>query len=474
MRLAGPGRPFLASVLPVTAAGAIGLILGTALVAKPKVIVLLVLMVVAIGAVLVACRWPSIGYVGLIASVAFLPSYAGPTEGPLLVIPSAAASWLIFVAVGWRNLVERGRVFRPNTIDYLVWLFALLMAISIEFSLRTSRNEWLHFMFLWIGPYLGVRVLLAEIRDPFRLTAIALGGCTAILAPLAAAEYLGAGNIFHALNFNSGEYAVWARQAERFGSTRAAASFGHPIALSMFAATSALFSIAAALAAKHAKERWLWYASTALALSIEIFSVSRTGWLMLLIGMVGIVLVFASGDKRRRLLSLIGGLGLLVIVLSILLPSTLQSVPGFGKEEKQSTQSANYRSALIDRALEPGVLNVWGNPSNKITPFVNGSVSTDDAYIILADQWGLIPTFSLMLIGVALIVLVLRFYGREDSLVAFPVAAVASMVALFVVAFITQQQVLIWMLIGASGVAAERLATQRHQEMMRPWRRSAT
>ena len=79
------------------------------------------------------------------------------------------------------------------------------------------------------------------------------------------------------------------------------------------------------------------------------------------------------------------------------MPSEVQVVPGLGGHAHESNYETSglYREALLHRALEPGVLGLWGNPVNKVTPAVNFGTATDNAYIILADMWGLIPTFAL-------------------------------------------------------------------------------
>jgi hypothetical protein len=95
-----------------------------------------------------------------------------------------------------------------------------------------------------------------------------------------------------------------------------------------------------------------------------------------------------------------------------------------------------------------------------VTPFVNFGEATDNAYIILADQWGLIPTAALLFIALAMLLVVGRWYARDpEGLVALPIVAFATLVALFFVAFITQQQVVIWLLLGSAAAGAERLAS---------------
>jgi hypothetical protein len=459
-----PARLVASPALPIAATAGLSLFIGFALVSKPILVIGLVALGLAAIGIAVAFSHPAVAFVGLIAIAALIPSYAAPAIGPFLFIPAAAASWLLAVVLGWRNLLLRGRIFRPTIVDLWVGAFVLLMAISIAFSPRASRNEYLHLIFLWAGPYLGVRLLLADVANPLKLVAASFAIITAILAPIALLEHLGGSNPFHVLDFNSGEFAIWAQQASRYGQVRAETSFGHPIALSMFVASSALFSIAAALLTKVRRERNIWYAAAAVAIGVQILTVSRTGWLMLLVGMIGIFIVFARGASRRRLLTLITTVGVAVIATSALAPAALQSLPGFEKSSTQVQSSSDYRQNLLKRALEPGVLNPWGNAQNEVTPFVNKGSATDNEYIILADSWGLIPVAALFLLAFSLLGIVARSYASDcKELVAFPIVAFANLVALFVVAFITQQQVVIWMLIGASAVAAERLAADRRE-----------
>jgi hypothetical protein len=99
-----------------------------------------------------------------------------------------------------------------------------------------------------------------------------------------------------------------------------------------------------------------------------------------------------------------------------------------------------------------------------VTPAVNFGTATDNAYILLADTWGLVPTFALFGLAISMLVVLLASYGLPGELIGIlPIVAFTCMVAIFFVAFITQQQVMIWFLIGAGGAAAELVAGARRR-----------
>lgn len=439
-----------------------GLGLGAALVAKPLLVGAVAAVALAVIGFLVALERPGIAFAGLVAVVALAPVYAAPTFGPLLLLPGAAAAWLLAAALVWRNFLTRGVIFRPNAVDYAVGAFVVLMAISIAFSKRGLPSEYAHVMFLWVGPYLAGRLLLGDTERPMLVLAGAFAVVAIALAPIAIAESSGASNPFYAFTWNPTESAIWGNQVDRFGQVRAEVSFGHPIAFSMFAAVAALLSLAMAINSQDRAARFGWYAAAAVAVAIQALALSRTGWVMLGIGIVMLAAVTAQGSARRRIAILIGTAALVVFLTWLVMPAELQVLPGFeSKSDQVFTSSGQYREALLDRALEPGVLHLWGNPVNLVTPAVSGGTATDNAYIILADTWGLIPTAALVAVAVALLILTWRLYAqRTAALTILPIVAFTCMVALFFVAFITQQQAMIWMLVGAAAAAGEKVAAR--------------
>ncbi len=446
----------------------LGGFLGVALVAKPTLVLGLVAVVLALIGIGVAFVRPGLAFGGLVVLMVLLPTYASPSIGPILFIPAAAASWVLAGALMWRNMVTEGVLFRPNYVDYAVGAFVGLMAVSVSFSAQVAPTDLVHFMFMWAGPYLGARLLLSKVESPVKVVAISFAAMTAVLAPIAVAESLGGSNPFFNLNFNSGEFELWASQIDRFGSVRAVTSFGHPIAFSMFLAASALLSIAMGISSAEAKARYTWYALAVVAIGTMALALSRTGWVMLAVGVVALALITVRGTIRTRLITLLALVIGVVLVTSVVMPEELQVLPGLGGAQEANYQTSGlYREALLERALEPGVLGLWGNEIDQVTPNVQYGTATDNAYIILADTWGLIPTFALFGVGIALLVVVGASYGLPGEPIAIlPIVAFTCLVAIFFVAFITQQQVMIWLAVGAAGASAERVAAQRRQRRL--------
>ncbi len=446
--------------------GLAGGLLGATLSAKASIAVAFVGALFCAVAVVTALLYPSRAFVALVLVIALIPTYAAPGVGSLLFYPGAALSWLIAGVLAWRNAMQEGRLFRPTLIDWTVFAFALLMFVSLSFSPQVESSDFLNDVFAWGGPFLAARLLLQDTQRPVFVMAVSFAIATVLVAPVALLEAAGKTNPFLSLQFNSVEASVWAAPASRLGQIRAEASFGHPIALSMFVATSALLSLAMAIYSRQPKERYTWLALAAVAVSVQALTFSRTGWLILVIGIIMLAMTTATRAVRRRLGFVFAAVGIATVGLMLGggAPKELQLFPSneASPEGAAFKDSGEYREALLKRALQPGVLHLWGNSVNRVTPAVSSSNgATDNAYIILADKWGLIPTVSLILIAVALLISVALARSRgAGELVALPIVAFTSLCALFFVAFITQQQLMIWLLIGAASVAGERISSE--------------
>lgn len=469
---------FLSSKLgQILLGGVAGAFLGAAIASKLSLVALLIGAVLAAGAVSAALTRPVAAFYGLVVVMVLIPSYASPGVGPILFIPAAGLSWLLAGVLAWRNGMQRGRPFSFTALDLLVALFFILMFASSQVSPQVEFKEYYNDVFTWLGPYLAARLLLQDCERPARVVAIAFAVGTVLVAPVAILETLGTKNPFFNFQFNGAESAAFGNAVTRSGEVRAQASFGHPIALSMYASASALLSLGMALYAKVSKERLAWLALAALAVAVQVMTVSRTGYVMLVIGVVLLALTTADKIMRRRLSAIVGVVALIVVLMNITGsgPEELQVFPSKKAETvsaEEVSESSAYREKLLERALEPGVLGLWGNPYNKVTNGVSlSNTSVDNEYIILGDSWGLIPMFALIAVGVGLLVSIALALRREAfDLVILPIAALTSLCALFFVAFITQQQVMVWLLIGCASAASERTLRDRRLAKREPQR----
>lgn len=474
---------FLSSKLgQILLGGVAGAFLGAAIASKLSLVALLIGAVLAAGAVAAALTRPDRAFYGLVVVMVLIPTYSSPAFGPILFIPAAGLAWLLAGVLAWRNAMQRGRPFSLTALDLLVAVFFVLMLISSQVSPQVEFKTFLNDVFTWLGPYLAARLLLQDCERPARIVAVAFAAGTVLVAPVAVLETLGTKNPFFNFQFNGAESAAFGNAVSRAGEVRAQASFGHPIALSMYVAASALLSLGMAIYSKASKERLAWLALAVLALAVQVMTVSRTGYVMLVIGGVLLALTTAEKTLRRQLSAIVGIVALIVLGMNVTGsgPSELQVFPSGKAAETASaeevTESSAYREKLLDRALEPGVLGLWGNSYNKVTNGVSlSNTSVDNQYIILGDSWGLIPMFALIAVAVGLMLAIALALRREAlDLVILPIAAVASLFALFFVAFITQQQVMVWLLIGCASAASERTLRGQRQAKRRPRRPEET
>jgi hypothetical protein len=436
--------------------------LGYALAQGRMVFIAVVVMVLGLAACLLAITRPRWLFAAAIVTLAFVPSYASPALGPVLLSPAVLGLWILAGGLVWRRIMIEGAPLRVAPTDIAVLVFIGLLAISVGFSDRPELGDYLHRAFLWMGAYLGARMFMRE-SGSSELLALSFAIATAAVLPFAVVEATTGANPFLSLTFNSVEARQWTAVITRFGETRVEVAFGHPIALSMFFASSALLSLNMAIHSARLRNRALWLAAAALGAVGQALTVSRSGWVLLAFGIVGLMLTAGRGAARRRLTWTLAGLVVLAGVAAQLAPpDQLRVLPGSGSVAGSAAVADNsdYRMRLLKRALEPGVLHAWGNPANAVAPAVSASnFATDNQYIIFGDTWGLIPLGAFLLVVLSLAHTLVRALASGEGLLAgIPLVALANCASLFVVALITQQQVMVWLLIGASAATAERLA----------------
>ena len=168
-------------------------------------------------------------------------------------------------------------------------------------------------------------------------------------------------------------------------------------------------------------------------------------------------------NYANRRLIVAGVLGLVVIFA---FPKTNELILGSsGTESVKLESSADYRSRLISQALQPGYIDPYGTTKTQIGPL--GHTSIDDEYIHAAWTWGYLP-----LVGFALMFLAFvrgLWQQRRDTVaVAVYATCIATMVALVDVAFLSQQEVLIWLLWGCASGLAVRPARRKSELVLYP------
>ena len=407
---------------------------------------LLALLVIA-PLLLVAALWAATKYshrfmIGSVLMLTLIP-IVGVTEHE--IIHPGVLGPIVIAYAGLVGLLPRRRA-HITMIDVAALVVFAGCALSVVYGHQTITNLEVVF-FLWFCPYFAARSITGSGRRTTVLKAFALAGAVAIPFGLIELTY---GNLFLKIfSFGSDPQYGLGVPTQRLGITRAEGALGQPIPYSMFLSIAAIAAITLWITRKNRRShRWLYIGLGIVA--IQATTLSRTGWLMLAV-VAGLVIVlnfktiFSYDNKRLIVLAIIG----LVVIFAV--PKTNALIlGGSGTESTKIENSARYRSLLIQQALQPGYIDPYGTTEPQIGP--GGAKSIDDEYIHAAWMWGYLP-----LVGFALMFLAfVRGAWRERrDIVALVIYAtcIATMVALESVAFLTQQEVLIWLLWGcASGL----------------------
>jgi hypothetical protein len=451
-------------------AALLSIAVGFLLVREPKALEYLLAAAVACGIVYVAATRPTAAVTGAVFVLVLVPSYAIPVFDTSSVV-------LSLVAIGLAGrLWANGALPRPGLLDAAVFVFFLSLALPVVFGVRSS-HEYFGLIVIWVGPYLAGRLFVAEPRQAVYLVRRARIA-SLLLVPFVIFEAVTGTNIFQNLTINPSGAATWTHVLARLGEHRVAASFGHPIALSMFLAAMVVICLGMAFQSGGRDGARLWLLSAAVLLIAQSFALSRTGWLVISAGLLLLALGARPGvallrftknpattrsAARLRLVAATVAAVVVVLVTSIVLPAEKTLATELTGPSVELTANASYRSQLLHEALTPGVIKPFGNTFTSLatarsqdTAVTRTVGSVDDEYIYLADRWGYVPLAALL---VVVLCVGLTFWRRRGSrLVAIPAAALALFVGVYTVAFITQQQVFIWLLVGiAASLGARRL-----------------
>jgi hypothetical protein len=386
---------------------------------------------------------------------AFVPVYWVPFAFHLFPHPGI----VLMLVLALFSLPQAGRVARLNAIDLGVVAFTLLTAMAVVLHVRTS-NDWTTILSQWVAPYVAARIALGgAISAKAFMSAWAVAGIVTV--PFAIVEAITNSNPFQELTVNTGYASTWGTEQFRLGRARSEVAFGHSICYSMFVTTAAFFAIAMALGARRDRDRVLWLIGTAGLLAAQFVTQARTGWVMLLVGAGGAIILLlrrqVSFGIRARLSAMAGLLVAAVAAIAVLDAGTVDRLTSIFRPDPTSelASSSAAREGLFSAASA-----AWSPFGNASSAFIAAGIeSVDNTYLLLIDRWGFLATAVLPIAALVLLWDVL--FNRVTAWTVVSVASLANLVAWLFVAPITQQQNLVWLLLGAAaaGIARSRRTT---------------
>lgn len=447
------------SVLPPLAAGGAAAVAGALIGLRPSTAAVAIALFVAAALVALAVQRPAAAFVGVTATLALIPVYAAPLVGNFTVNLTAAGLWLVIAAVTVTQL-RHGVGLRPTPIDWAVLLFFALLLVPVLASTQTP-SSYVALWLLWLGPYLAARLVLV---NPARVELFVRGLAVAALVtvPFALFERVSGTNLFFMVASNYKEADRWAHGSTRLGAERVAAAFGHPIAYSMFLAAVTLLCLAAGVQTRTPRRRW-WLLAAAVLFAVQALTLSRTGWTMLAAGLFLVALVqLGAGAKRRLALILATAVGLGAVAFAFApVERQVVSAVATGGGPESLTRTRAHRQWLLSHATRPGVLELTGQPESHfnrsvLTPtgYRTERASVDNAYLSLANKQGLVVLVGFLLVVLSVMWTFLGTFRRSPLAVICAVTLVI-FVGLWFVALITQQQIFVWLMIGASAAVGQ-------------------
>jgi hypothetical protein len=387
----------------------------------------------------VAWRASRVVFRVLLITLMLVPVYIVPAFHGLPLVPAVVASWTFVGVTVFRNSLT-GRWPPFTSLDVAVALVFVGVSVDVVAGGAGVRSA-VYLAYLWVGPYLAGRFAASAhgVREAVRATAAA----AIVVVPIAIAEATIGFTVFSSPSAAQASDARWGLPIERLGAVRAQAAFGHPIALSMVLAASSLLALGmgASVDSRVAARAW-----QVVALSLVVgqaVAVSRTGWLVL---GIGLLLAFSRRLRFSRRRMLIGAF-VCVGVLAVLpqraaVFTTLASVSGRGGDASL-TSNFVYRESLLRMLEHPLSFPALG------TGLQQTNVSVDNEFVLLGLQWGLVVLVPFAALTALVVVHALK--ARDDLQRFVLAAAAASLAVLVAVAFITQQQIFIWLLLGICG-----------------------
>jgi hypothetical protein len=367
--------------------------------------------------------------VALLFPYTWSPSLTGgPTPVVVLfALPGAVAGGLA--------LLHSGRL-RPNLLDGVIVCLVASAFLSELMTFHGHRYS-LELVKAALLPYVAFRIVFAASPSAMRSLPEALIWVGVAVSAIAVWEVVAGGNPFLHGPVNEA-LARWAVNVHRGGVIRAAATFGHPIALGSF--------LVAPIVIAFAQERWR--VLTVLAIG-ELLTLSRGPWIATIVAVV----LYASLTRGLHRLWLIG---VALIIAGLFVGPVRHVVSASFQSGTVEQANATYRTQLIGSAFDS--LTVWGNPRPDTQPsFLLSELRPTDMTsepALIASKQGLSGLIVwLALLGALVAATITSWRRRTYFLLPLAVAAIGMWVAMLSVALITTFAVTFWLIVACVATA---------------------
>ncbi|GAA2091256.1 hypothetical protein GCM10009840_33100 [Pseudolysinimonas kribbensis] len=352
----------------------------------------------------------------------FVPVWIGAQVGSFF----AAISMVTLAGIAAN--VTRMRFALPDlAIAGFAGLGAILFAVG-----QVSLSAIVTAVVEWVVPYVWGRIVASRVSSGFVFKAIAV--CATFAAVLALLEFATGRNLFVQLPALGPSYSVWAPLQYRGGLLRAEGAFGHSIALGASLALSTAFVLAAA-----------WRTRTHILMLViigaaTVVTFSRIGLITEVITIALCVVLLHRLRTSTRIAVLI-----IAVVAALVVVPLISDV--FLDAGAEAGGSADYRVDLLQLLpqLKPfGSSDDWSSVTANGTYLGSFAATIDNALLLIALRFGIVPALVLvLLLGAGIVSILIPHRATAAS-----IGLVAQIPALFSVALITQYGMFLWFVGG--------------------------
>jgi hypothetical protein len=390
--------------------------------------------------------------------LAFIPVYWVPYEDHIFPDPGVMIMFIVVVGAAANALLLSRRV-TLSSMDVLIGLFFVASLASVVLGIR-KRGDLTTNLLQWLVPYIAARYLVGG-RVSYTSFARIFCAAALLMLPFVFVESATGFNPFHELVVQPGLGEVWGHEIFRDGQPRAAASFGHPIALSMFLVAAAILAFVLAFHTEVARRRGAWLAGSGLLVVGAALTFSRTGWIMLLAALICGVLAVVSNPAlraiRTRVVWVSSAAAIAIGLAMVFSASANESILSVFGSDHEAATSAQARENIL--AASNQYLSWFGRETDTLREV--GIKSVDNTYVYLTLQWGVVAAALFALMAVPMVVYLVRQRRQLSMDGALVVVALASLIGLIFVAPITQEQNVVFMLLGAASAVLVRASRRR-------------